>query len=87
MPLYEYKCIDCSHELTELQRINDEPLQKCPVCGGRLKKVFSLCSSDVNYQNGKEYYEKVVRPDAKKVAEKIKSGDENAAADIFGEPK
>ena len=87
MPLYEYKCVDCSHELIELQSINDEPLQVCPVCGGKLKKVFSLCSGDVSYQNGQEHYEKVIKQDARRIIEKIKSGDENAAADIFGEGK
>lgn len=84
MPLYEYRCLACSHQLVELQSIKDEPLLVCPVCGGELSKLMSLCSPDVNYQNTKEYYEKVVKPDAKKIAKKIKEGDENAAADIFG---
>lgn len=84
MPLYEYRCVACSHQLAELQSINDEPLQVCPVCGGKLNKLISLCSPDVNYQNTKEYYEKVVKPDAQKIAKKIKEGDENAAADVFG---
>lgn len=84
MPLYEYRCVACFVEITELQDINDKPLVKCPQCGGELKKLISLCSPDINYQNTKEYYEKVVRPDAQKIAKKIKEGDENAAADIFG---
>ena len=87
MPLYEYRCLDCLHALTELQSINDEPLQVCPQCGGKFRKIISLCSTETNYKNTKEYYEKVVKPDAKKIAEKIKNGDEEAAANIFGENK
>lgn len=32
MPLYEYKCQCCSHEVEELQGINDPPLSECPRC-------------------------------------------------------
>lgn len=85
MPFYEYKCVDCFYKFTELQSIHDEPLQKCPKCKSKVKKIFSLCSTDVNYKNGAEHYEKVIKPDAKKVVEKINNGDENAAADILGE--
>ncbi|MFA5048789.1 MAG: zinc ribbon domain-containing protein [Patescibacteria group bacterium] len=85
MPLYEYRCLACSHQLIELQSINDELLQVCPKCSGKLKKIISLCSPDINYQNSKEYYEKVIKPDAKRIAKKIKSGDEESAANIFGD--
>lgn len=87
MPLYEYKCLKCLKEITELQKHTDEPLKICVLCGGDLKKILSLCNPDVDYKNNKEYYEKVIKPDAKRIANKIKGGDENAAADIFGEPK
>ncbi|NIP17089.1 MAG: zinc ribbon domain-containing protein, partial [Xanthomonadales bacterium] len=32
MPIYEYQCRDCGHELEKLQRMSDAPLQECPVC-------------------------------------------------------
>lgn len=87
MPLYEYKCLDCLNIITELQSINDEPLQVCFKCSGKLQKIISICSQEVNYQNAKEYYEKVIKPDAKDIVKKIKDGDENTAANVFGEPK
>ncbi len=41
MPLYEYKCTECG-QLTELlQRHGDPPLEKCPKCGGAVRKLFS----------------------------------------------
>jgi len=33
MPIYEYRCGSCSHELDALQKVNDSPLRKCPKCG------------------------------------------------------
>jgi putative FmdB family regulatory protein len=33
MPIYEYRCGSCSHELEALQKISDSPLRKCPECG------------------------------------------------------
>jgi len=33
MPIYEYQCQSCGHELEKLQRINDAPLSDCPDCG------------------------------------------------------
>jgi putative FmdB family regulatory protein len=33
MPIYEYRCGSCSHELEALQKVNDSPLRKCPECG------------------------------------------------------
>jgi len=85
MPLYEYKCKDCSNIISEVQSIHDEPLKVCPDCNGELKKLISLSSPDVNYKNGQEYYEKVIKPDAKRIVNEIKNGNENLAANIFGE--
>ena len=85
MPAYEYKCNDCNYKFEEFQSIKDDPISICPKCNGKVKKLISLGASNVEYANPKEYYEKVIKPDAHRIAEKIKAGDENAAADIFGE--
>ncbi len=33
MPIYEYCCDACGHELDELQKLSDAPLKECPKCG------------------------------------------------------
>lgn len=33
MPIYEYRCDACGHELDELQKLSDLPLKDCPQCG------------------------------------------------------
>jgi putative FmdB family regulatory protein len=32
MPIYEYRCEACSHELEALQKLSDAPLLECPQC-------------------------------------------------------
>ena len=41
MPLYEYKCSTCGSSLEVLQKVNEPRLEKCPKCGGLLRKVIS----------------------------------------------
>ena len=41
MPTYEYECTKCHHLLEEFQKITDQPLTKCPVCGGKLRRLIS----------------------------------------------
>lgn len=42
MPIYEYQCEACNHQLEALQKISDVPLVDCPQCGKpALKKKIS----------------------------------------------
>ena len=41
MPLYEYECTACGHRTELLQRHGDPPLERCPECGGSVRKLFS----------------------------------------------
>ena len=42
MPIYEYRCDSCNHEMEAVQKISDEPLVKCPACDNdTLKKIIS----------------------------------------------
>ncbi len=41
MPTYQYACTACGHQLEAVQSFADEPLTECPVCEGRLRKLFS----------------------------------------------
>ena len=42
MPIYEYRCENCGHELEAVQKISDSPLVKCPKCDADgLKKRIS----------------------------------------------
>jgi len=41
MPIYEYRCSSCGHELEALRKFSDAPLVTCPSCGAEalVKKV------------------------------------------------
>lgn len=42
MPIYEYRCEACGHELEAMQKMSDPPLTDCPECGeGALRKLVS----------------------------------------------
>ena len=41
MPTYQYRCTECDHAFEEFQSFTDDALSVCPVCGGRLRKVFN----------------------------------------------
>lgn len=42
MPIYEYKCQDCGHQLEAMQRVSEPALTDCPACGkAELKKLVS----------------------------------------------
>jgi putative FmdB family regulatory protein len=41
MPLYEYECESCGHRLERIQKFSDPPLETCPDCGGKLRKLIS----------------------------------------------
>ena len=33
MPIYAYKCAECSHGLDVIRKVSDPPLTQCPNCG------------------------------------------------------
>ena len=45
MPIYEYQCQACDHELEALRKISDDPLLICPACQKEaLKKKVSAAA-------------------------------------------
>lgn len=40
MPIYGYECTECGHQLEVLQSVSEPPLQVCPECSGRLRKLL-----------------------------------------------
>ena len=42
MPIYEYRCQSCDHDLEVMQKLSDPELRDCPACGKpELKKLIS----------------------------------------------
>jgi putative FmdB family regulatory protein len=64
MPIYEYHCSACSHELEALQKVSDAPLRKCPECGKL--SLRRLISAPVFRLKGGGWYETDFKGDSEK---------------------
>jgi putative FmdB family regulatory protein len=41
VPTYQYACTECGHAFDQVQSFTDDALTECPVCSGRLRKVYN----------------------------------------------
>jgi putative FmdB family regulatory protein len=41
MPLYEYQCLTCEQRFERIQKFSDPPVETCPSCGGKVRKLLS----------------------------------------------
>ncbi len=77
MPIYEYRCERCGHELEKMQKINDPPLIDCPECGEpALKKQISAAGFRLK---GSGWYETDFKGGAKKNLHGAERGDKKEA--------
>ncbi len=75
MPIYEYVCDDCRHELEALQGMNDDVLTDCPECGhAALRRKISAAAFRLK---GSGWYETDFKKDNQR----------NLAGDKGGESK
>jgi len=45
MPIYEYRCERCGHQLEAIQKYVDDPLTDCPACGeADLRRLVSAAA-------------------------------------------
>ena len=44
MPVYEYRCNDCNIQFDLRQKFSDPPADRCPKCGGTVRKLVSAVS-------------------------------------------
>ena len=41
MPTYEYECSACGYQFEAFQRMTEAPLDKCPQCGKKVRRLIS----------------------------------------------
>jgi putative FmdB family regulatory protein len=59
MPIYDYHCDHCGHSFSQVQSYKDPPLEKCPNCG---KKPRRLIASSAVVFKGSGWYKTDSRP-------------------------
>lgn len=57
MPIYEFSCPSCGHEVEDLFPINTESIE-CPACGEEMRKGISVSSFHLkgHFWYGKDRY-------------------------------
>ena len=79
MPIYEYRCSACGHELESLQKIADAPLKTCPSCG---KETLTKLVSAAGFQlKGSGWYQTDFRGSGAKPATPAKTADKEGSAE------
>jgi putative FmdB family regulatory protein len=48
LPTYSYRCTECDNAFDIQQAFTDDSLTVCPVCGGKLRKVFGAVGVTFN---------------------------------------
>ena len=77
MPIYEYRCSACGHELEALQKLSEAPLTVCPSCGqSELRKQVSAAGFQLK---GSGWYVTDFRNSGAKKSGKDKPSDKDAA--------
>ncbi|MFH1407066.1 MAG: FmdB family zinc ribbon protein [Candidatus Omnitrophota bacterium] len=41
MPTYEYECPKCNKKFEQFQKMSDKPLNKCPFCAAKPRRLIS----------------------------------------------
>lgn len=78
MPIYEYRCGSCGHQLEALQKISDEHLTDCPACGeSALRRLVSAPSFRLK---GGGWYETDFKKDQDRKRNLADSGDGKPAS-------
>jgi putative FmdB family regulatory protein len=77
MPIYEYRCSSCGHELEALQKFSDAPLVACPSChADSLVKLLSAAGFQLK---GSGWYATDFKSSGSKPAP-VKTGDASKSA-------
>ncbi len=64
MPTYEYECDKCKIHLDIFQSMTDDPIKKCPECGGKFHRLIGMGSGIIFKGSG--FYETDYKKKSKK---------------------
>ncbi len=64
MPIYEYQCKSCGHQLEKIQKMSDAPLTDCPAC--EQPALYKKVSASGFRLKGAGWYETDFKKDGKR---------------------
>jgi putative FmdB family regulatory protein len=71
MPIYEYKCDECGHQLEAIQKFSDDPLSECPKC--KKQALKKMLSASAFHLKGSGWYETDFKNSGSKAEKKAAS--------------
>jgi putative FmdB family regulatory protein len=85
VPTYEYECRQCGHRFETFQSMKDEPLKKCPKCGGELRRLIGTGAGILFKGSG--FYQTDYRSESYRKKAKSETGDAAPKKDAGSEGK
>lgn len=94
MPTYDYKCLECEDQFEKFQGITAPPLEECPECGGKVKRLIGAGAGLIFKGSGfyitdyrSEGYKESAKKDKKSSTEKSDKGKKEKKTDTSSESK
>lgn len=84
MPTYEYKCLACDTQFEKFQGITAPPIEECPECGGKVKRLIGAGAGLIFKGSGfyiTDYRSEGYKESAKKEKDKSGASDKSASSD------
>ena len=78
MPTYDYKCLACDTQFEKFQGITAPPIEECPECGGKVKRLIGAGAGLIFKGSGfyiTDYRSEGYKESAKKDKDKSGSSD------------
>lgn len=94
MPTYDYKCLECEVQFEKFQGITAPPLEECPDCGGKVKRLIGAGAGLIFKGSGfyitdyrSEGYKESAKKDKKASSEKSGKDKKEKKTDTKSESK
>lgn len=84
MPTYDYKCLACDAKFEKFQGITAPPIEECPTCGGKVKRLIGAGAGLIFKGSGfyiTDYRSEGYKESAKKDKDKSGSSDKSSSSD------
>ena len=85
MPLYEYRCNNCGHELEARQKFSDDPLLTCPTC--EQDELFRVVQAAGVVFKGSGFYITDSRGNSANLTSPVKKSDDGKSGDASSNGK
>lgn len=84
MPTYDYKCLACDVRFEKFQGITAPPIEECPECGGKVKRLIGAGAGLIFKGSGfyttdyrSDGYKESAKKDKKESSDKSSSSDKS----------